>query len=168
MRELGLKTKELRLEEPHFSFLGQWHANLVYINRQKCVLFVNDKTLFNFIVPGLSRSDIRDLPNQFRLTLGCVLGAEELPDAVRERILSEYEDIGIGKSSDRSVLGSSNDIAFHYKHRILEAGGIHSWRVPEIIRELNRMPMQAIPRRFPIDQLRELYGLEVRRGHGTH
>ena len=169
LRELGLKRDDLTFEEPRFSFLGQWHANLIYINRQKAVLFVNDRTLFNFIIPGVSRAEIRDLANQFRHMLACILSEEGLPEAVKERILSEYEEVGVGKSSDRSVLGSSNDLAFHYKHRILEAGGIHSWRVPQIIRELNRMPMQAIPSKFPIDELRQLYGLELERhDFGVH
>jgi hypothetical protein len=161
LRELGLKEKGLRLEEPRFSFLGQWHANLIYINRQKTLLFVNDRTLFNFIIPGLSRAQIRDLPDQFRDMLACILSEEGLPNAVKERILTEYEEVGVSKSANRRVLGSSNDLAFHYKHRILNAGGIHSWRVPQIIRELNRMPMQAIPSKFPIDELRLLYGLEL-------
>ena len=169
LRELGLKDKDLRVEESRFSFLGQWHANLLYLNRQKTVLFVNDRTLFNFIIPGLSRAQIRDLPNQFRQMLACILSEEGIPGAVKERILAEYAEVAVGKSSDRSVLGSSNDLAFHYKHRILSAGGIHSWRVPQIIRELNRMPMQAIPSKFPIDELRQLYGLELERHRfGTH
>ena len=101
--------------------------------------------------------------------LSCVLADEGLPNSVRERILSEYEEIGVAKSSDRSVIGSSNEIAFHYQHRILEAGGIHSWRIPEIIRELNRLPLQALSHVFPIDELRHLYGVPVaRRGRGIH
>jgi hypothetical protein len=75
------------------------------------------------------------------------------------KILAEYEEIGITKSSSRSVLGSSNDIAFHYKYMIQEAGGVHSWRVPGIIHDLNRMPMQAIKYKFPIEELRNLYDI---------
>ena len=165
LRELGLKGKDPKPEEPRFSFFVQWHANLIYINRHKTVLFVNDRTLFNFKIAGISRAQIRDLSNQFREMLACILSAEGLPDAVKERILAEYAEVDVGKSSDRSVLGSSNELAFHYTHRILNAGGIHSWRIPQIIKELNRMPMQAIPGKFPIDELRQLYGLELERHH---
>jgi hypothetical protein len=139
--------------------LGQWHANLIYVDRRKTLLFVNDRTLFNFIIPDVTRVQIRQLPDQFRLMLSCVLADEAVPDDVRERILAEYEQIGFAKSSDRSVLGSSNDIAFHYKYQILDAGGIHSWQVPQIIRDLNRMPLQAIAYKFPIEELAQLYGL---------
>jgi hypothetical protein len=109
-------------------------------------------------VPDVTRAQIRDLPEQFRSMLSCVLVDEAVPDDARKRILEEYKELGFAKSSDRSVLGSSNDIAFHYKYQILGAGGVHSWRVPGIIRELNRMPMQAIKYKFPIEELAHLYG----------
>ena len=156
LKEMGLKAKDLSVEPP-FSFLGQWHANLIYINRRKTLLFVNDRTLFNFIVPDVTRSQIRELPEQFRLMLTRVLEEEAVPDDVRQRILEEYAQIGFAKSSDRSVLGSSNDIAFNYKYRILAEGSLQSWRVPEIIRKMNRMPMQAFKYAFPIEELARLY-----------
>ena len=156
-KEMGIKPNDLQQNEPRFSYLGQWHANLIYIDRRKTLLFVNDRTLFNFIVPGVTRAQIRELPEQFRSMLSCVLAEEAIPDDVRQRILAEYDELGVAKSTDRSVLGSSNDIAFHYKYQILEAGGIHSWRVPGIIRELNRMPLQAIKYKFPIQELVRLF-----------
>ena len=156
LKELGLKATDLSVEPP-FSFLGQWHANLIYIIRRKTLIFVNDRTLFNFIVPDVTRPQIRELTEQFCLMLSCVLAEEAVPDDVRQRILEEYAQIGFAKSLDRSVLGSCNDIAFRYKYRILEEG-IQSWRVPEIIRELNRMPMRAIQYACPIDEPARLYG----------
>ena len=158
LKEMGLKPKDLQDSESSRSFLGQWHANLIYIDRRKTVLFVNDRTLFNFIVPDMTRSQIRELPEHFRLMLSCVLADQAVPEEVRKRILKEYAEIGFAKSSDRSVMGSSNDIAFHYKYRIVDAGGIHSPQVPRIIRDLNRMPMQAIKYTFPIEELAHLYG----------
>ena len=62
-KEMGLKKTDLLEAEPHFSYLGSWHANLIHIDRRKCVLFVNDKTLFNFIAPDVYRTEIRNLNN---------------------------------------------------------------------------------------------------------
>ncbi len=50
-KEMGLKQSGLCTEEPRFLYLGPWHANLIHIDRRKCILFVNDNTLFNS-VPG--------------------------------------------------------------------------------------------------------------------
>jgi hypothetical protein len=161
LKEIGLKPSQLQQGEPDFSFLGQWHANLIYIDRRKSLIFVNDRTLMNFVVPGTTRAQIRELPDLFLSTLACVLSAEDVPGDTQAKVLAEYEEIGIAKSSSRSVLGSANDIAFHYKYSIEEAGGVHSWRIPEIIHDLNRMPMQAINYKFPIVEFRHLYDIAV-------
>ena len=153
-KEMGLKPSDLCAEEPRFSYLGPWHANLIYINRRKCLLFANDRTLFNFIVPDVSRENIRELEGLFTSYLSCILADEGFAEADRQRMLSEYDEIGFANTSSKSVLGSMNDLAFHYKYSILESGGVHSPAVPEIIRRLNRMPMSAIKEVFPIEALK--------------
>ncbi len=42
-----------------------------------------------------------------------------------------------------------------------DMGGVHSYAVPGIIRQLNRMPMQAISYKFPIEALRSMFSLGV-------
>lgn len=158
LREIGIKRNDLHCEPPAFQFLGPWHANLIHIDRRKTLLFVNDRTLFNFVVPDVGRAQIRELPMLFCSGLSCVLSNEDVPGEAKDRILAEYREIGLAKSADRSVLGSSNDLAFHYKYAILEAGGVHSWKVPDIIRQMNRMPLQAIKYKYPIDELSNMYG----------
>jgi len=159
LKEVGLKPAQLQHDDPLFSFLGQWHASLIYIDGRKSVLFVNDRTLFNFILPDVNRAQIRELPELFLSSLSCVISAEEFPDDVKGRILEEYEQLALAKSSNKSVLGSANDFAFHYKFSILDAGGVHSWKVPEIIHRLNRMPMKSIKYVFPIEEIKNLYGI---------
>jgi len=151
---MGLKPSDQCVDEPRFSYLGPWHANLIYINRRKCVLFANDRTLLNFIVPDVSRENIRELAELFTSYLSCILADEGFEETDRERIMSEYNEIGFANTSSKSVLGSMNDLAFHYKYSILESGGVHSPAVPEIIRQLNRMPMSAIKEVFPIEALK--------------
>jgi len=153
---MGLKKSDLAESEPTFSFLGSWHANLLHIDRRKCVLFVNDKTLFNFVVLDINRALIRELGKLFINHLSCVVASEGLPGKVQEAIKSEYQDLAYAGTNSKSVLGSMNDLAFHYEHHILSEGGIHSARIPEIIHKLNRMPMKALDC-YPIDVIRNLY-----------
>ncbi|MFW6303789.1 MAG: DUF6933 domain-containing protein [Candidatus Sumerlaeota bacterium] len=159
-KEMGLKPKDLETRESDNACLGQWHANLIYIDRRKTLLFVNDRTRFNFIVPDVPQARIRQLDDLFRFMLSCVLADEQVPDATREKILDEYSEIGFAKSSNRSVLGSINDLAFHYELHILREGGIHTPLVPQIIRNQNRLPMKAIEYGFPIEKLADLYGFK--------
>ena len=159
---MGLKQSDQCAEEPHVSYLGPWHANLIHIDRRKCVLFVNDKTLFNFIAADVSKAQIRELDKLFKGYLSCVLSDESFTEADRARILSEYDEVGYANTNSKSVLGSMNDLAFHYKYSILEAGGVHSYAVPDIIRRLNRMPMGSLKYVFPIEALRGLYQTKER------
>ena len=154
---MGLKKKDLDESEPKFSFLGSWHANLLHIDRRKCVLFVNDKTLFNFIAPDVTRAEIKNLNELFNGYLSCILSSEGISDAVREKIKQEYGEISYAGTSSKSVLGSMNDLAFHYKYLILSGGGVHCADVPDIIHKLNHMPMGAIEYKYSIDALKELY-----------
>jgi len=156
-KEMGLKKNELAESEPDFSFLGSWHANLLHIDRKKCVLFVNDKTLFNFIIPDVNRAQIKELSRLFSEYLSCVIASEGLSEKAQKSIKGEYQDIAYAGTNSKSVLGSMNDLAFHYKHHILSEGGIHSAMVPEIIHKLNHMPMGAIDYKYSINAIKSLY-----------
>jgi hypothetical protein len=156
-KEMGLKKPDLLDEEPRFSYLGSWHANLIHIDRRKCILFVNDKTLFNFIVPDVSRVKIKELSVLFKDCLRCVLAEEGISEPVKEKILLEYAEMGYANTNSKRVLGSMNDLAFHYKYHILDEGGVHSCAVPSIISRLNRMPMGALGYEYSIEALRAMY-----------
>ena len=43
-----------------------WYANLLWIERRKCVLFTNAGTLYCFLSPDVRAKEIRSLPALFR------------------------------------------------------------------------------------------------------
>ena len=157
---MGLKDADLFTGEIDDGRLGAWHANLIHILGKKCVLFVNDKTLFNFLVPGVNRANIRNLDQLFLGHLHPVLAQEGFDVKQRELVASEYQKVAYAKSNSKSVLGSMNDVAFHYENHICSAGSVHSAELPEIIQLLNQMPMSAIASKFPIAALRSHIALE--------
>ena len=100
----------------------------------------------------------------FESMFHCVLAHEGFSQGLIEKVLTEYSEIGIGKTNNRSVLGSVNDLAFHYEHNILEIGGPHSAEVPSIITRLNRMPMRSkVGYIWPIEELGKLFETATRR-----
>lgn len=158
-KEMGLKSADLVTDEIEESTLGSWHANLLFIDRRKCVLLVNDKTLFNFIIPNVNRKQIHQLDTLFRNFLQCVLAEEDFTEILRENIMQEYESIGFANTNNRSVMGSMNDLAFLYKLHIQDEGGVHNFMLSQIIHRLNHMPMGALEHNYAIESLRSLYGL---------
>ena len=153
-KEMGLKKNDIAEAEPGETLLGSWHANMISIDDKKCLLFVNDRTLFNFIVPDMTKAQIRGLSEIFKSMLACVLSAEGVSEGAKVKIMLEYESIQYGDTNSKSVLGSMNDLAFHYKHHIQSEGGVHSYAVPSIIKKLNRMPMGALKYVYPIEALK--------------
>jgi hypothetical protein len=156
-KEMGLTKASLTADAPADSRLGPWHANLMFIDRRKCVLFANDKTLFNFIAADVPRAHIRNLAELFKGYLACVLADEGFPGQIIKTIMAEYGDITYANTSSKSVLGSMNDLTVNYQYLILNAGGVHSPEVPAIIRQLNRMPMSAIGYGYAIEKLKALF-----------
>jgi hypothetical protein len=43
------------------SWLESWHANLVIIDRSKCLLVTNDESFYTLFIPGLKKSDFKNL-----------------------------------------------------------------------------------------------------------
>ena len=162
LQEMGQKKTDLKAREADPSMLGSWHANLIYIDRRKCLLFANDKTLFNFLIPDVPRRQIRELDKLFLGFLQCILSDEGFDQRIKDTIQSEYRELGYAKTDSKSVLGSMNDLAFHYKLHIQSEGGICHCNLPEVIHKMNRMPMSAIGQVYPIDELKKLYGIDTK------
>ena len=132
-KEMGLKKAGLHEEEPSSSCLGSWHANLIHIDRRKCVLFVNDRTLFNFIAPDVGRAQIKELDTLFREYLQCVLAEEGVPESAKQQIDAEYSEVAYANTKSKSVLGSMNDIALHYSKNITDRQRVITARVFVIV-----------------------------------
>ncbi len=151
---MGLSAGGLCNDDPDDSILGSWHANLIFIDRKKCILFVNDKTLFNFLIPDLPRELIQNISPIFVQFLTATLVEEDFPRWFIDKVLGKNEKLSFGNTNSKKILGVMNDLAFHYEFRILEAGGVHSPYVPSIISKLNRMPMGPLKYAYSVDTLR--------------
>lgn len=150
--------KELRVrpsvEEPKSGYVGDWHANLLRVERRKCVLFTHSDTLYSIVVFGLKRADFDRLDEIFRQSLFRRLRIEGFLQIQIEKALDEYETIYFAKTNNRSVLGSMNDLACHMAAHISAAGGIRHLGVDALNDLLNRIPMGALNYRYSIEALK--------------
>jgi hypothetical protein len=121
--------------------LGDWYANLLFIERKKCVLFVNEKTRFCFLMPDLKRVHIKNLAVVFRDGLFGALLSEGYPAPMIEHIISEYDTLGYGKATDRTVLGSMTEYAKTYDYWIASEGGLARCDLKAINKKMNDMLM---------------------------
>jgi hypothetical protein len=137
-------------------FFGPWHANLIRIERRKCVLFTNDRTLYSFLVPGVKKKD--DFHDLFLLNLNSNLAVEGLRQGEILKALDEYSEIAIAPTSNRSVLGSMNDLGYQVEYLVSQAGGLERGDMLTINMMLNRIPMGALKYRYAIEKVYELFG----------
>jgi pentose-5-phosphate-3-epimerase len=71
-----------------------------------------------------------------------------------EAVLDEHRDIQYGKTNNRRVLGSMNDLTFQLKCHIKMDGGIKATNIPELNYKLNRTILSLNNYQRPIDMLR--------------
>jgi hypothetical protein len=155
MKELGVVPSTVTESGGN---LVSWHANLLRLERRKCVLFTNDTTLYSIFVPGLRKPQFRGIADVFGQALFRSLRLAEFTQTQIEAALGECGgvDLQIAKTNDRLVLGSMNDLAYQIEWMISSQGGLERCAVDDINQRLNRIPMSAIkPHTYSVDALRD-------------
>jgi len=150
-----LKIKPLDSIQSSDNF-GSWHANILRVDRRKCVLFTHDKSLYTFLVPGLTKPHFQKFKEVFRQNLFKCLLAENLPQIHIEIFLGNIKEIEICKTNNRRVLGSMNDLALQLKYQIENEGGLLKTDISKLNRDLNRIPMSAIEEIYSIYEVKRL------------
>ena len=67
--------------------LGNWYANLIRIDRRKCLLFTNEKTLYSFLIANVLKKNIKNIEEKFLINLSMILQAEGFRFEVINRVL---------------------------------------------------------------------------------
>ncbi len=123
--------------------MGSWHANLLRVDRRKCILFTHDATLYSFLVPGLKKPQFENLIEVFGQNLFKNLIFENFPQNQIESVLYEHREIIIAKTNNRSVLGSMTDLSFQLKYRIAAMGGLVNIDLAELNQGVNYHPLKG-------------------------
>lgn len=152
LRELGIRVG-LRDLPASSGALDTWFANLLRIDRRKCLLFTNAQTLYSFVVPGIRRSDLTDLSGLFLINLARSLETEGL--SINDLTGFDTGPAVITRTNSRSVLGSMNELAYLCEGDILSSGGLGNCDLDDVHRRLNRVPLSAIGYDYAIERLRE-------------
>jgi hypothetical protein len=144
--------------------LGNWYANLIRIDRKKCLLFTNEKTLYSFLIPNVLKKNIRNIEEEFLINLSFNLQAEGFSLEVVKLVMQEYTEIGIAKTASKTVIGAMTQLMFEYEVLIEMKEGLENVKVLEMNKHINRSLMRGSRHLHPIEMLQELLtGVEVPR-----
>jgi hypothetical protein len=132
--------------------LGDWYANLLFLQHQHLVLCTSERSLLSVIVPA---KDPQRLPLRLRdaaQSLFRELGYHS--DAIAAE-MGAMAELAVGKTANRSVLGSMNDIVHHCRWH---AANRPTLRIRSLELELAEMPSLILDCTFPREQTALLLG----------
>jgi hypothetical protein len=88
--------------------LGDWYANLLFTRHQRLIVCVSERSLLPVIVAAKDRSSFS---SRFREGVRSVLWTIDVSTDALNHELQEMVDVSIGRTANRSVFGSLNELA---------------------------------------------------------
>jgi hypothetical protein len=136
--------------------LDEWYANLLWIDRRKCLLFTNAHTLYTCLAVDVRKPQLASLLQLFSATLAPVMLADSFtPDEIR-RVLHSLGDLHLDRTDSRSILGCMNDFTRMIRYIIEDNGGLSYSDPVELSVFCNKTPIGAPNYKFPARALRAL------------
>lgn len=108
LKDMKVTPVELYETNPLFS----WHVNILQL-RRKHIIFVNDASRLSLVISGIRSNQSIKLKETFIKEMKEYLLLEGLSKNVVNQYLLEAGEIGIGKTNDRSVIGTMTEMSFY-------------------------------------------------------
>jgi len=139
-------TPPIELDQSNTLF--NWHVNILQL-RKKHIMFVNDQSRLCLIVEGIRSGQLSKLQEKFSVELREYLQLEGLKRSHIEQYFLEAGEFVIGKTDNRSVIGTMTEMSFlsaevDFEHTY----DLSSW--------LNNMMYKPIDYEEPIKVFKEL------------
>jgi hypothetical protein len=114
-----------------------WYANLLWLDRRKCLLITQADTLFSLFISDIRVADLRR-PFERHIVdlLTDALLDENLPSDTLGRL--EPSELRIAKTASKHVLGVMNQMGFEIQWAIDKASGLWNVDVDDLNRYLRR------------------------------
>ncbi len=153
LKLLGREAIQIAREDDSEESDLDWYVNLFYAEGRKCLIFTNVGTLASFVALNIRKRDIEDLPSFFRGRYRDFLGSLEATAEQIEHELESFQNLSIGKSSNRFVLGCMTDFVRQARHDVDRWGGVESADPFAIDAAMVTCPMGHKNLLIPIDEL---------------
>jgi hypothetical protein len=162
LKEIGITKSDIAEDESQVSLLGDWYANLFFLFRKKNIIFTNTRTLYTVIAFEVKRAQIKNIGEIFRRELEKALLDEDFDGAIIQRIINDYEEVQIGKTKDKSVLGVMVEHVKNVRWMIEERESEwNSHNLSEVIKQLNRTPLLTKEFTYSIEELGRVLGIKI-------
>lgn len=102
--------------------LGDWHGNLLTIQRRQCVLLVHDQTRFPVFIPALTKPDFRALNDRFADAFMNTLLKCDADEQQMDTARGLLRPLLVDSHCNRSVQGTMNRMAFEIENMLIYKG----------------------------------------------
>lgn len=110
-----LKVPGQVADRPPSTRLGDWYANLLRVGSRQLILATSERSLLTVYVAAKQPAT---LPDRLRLAVAQLLEQLGMPAYMIATEIAEMTNINIGRTQDRRVLGTMNDLAFQARWRL--------------------------------------------------
>ena len=130
-----------------------WYANLIWIDRRKCLLVVHADTLFPVFVADVRKPQLANFGQYIAGTVATALADEGLAADCLGPI--GPAQVPVARTASRSVLGVMNDMASMSQRIAEQAGGITRLDVEDLNAFLRRTPYRRDGYFRPVEAARQ-------------
>ena len=145
-----LKHKAATDAPPSTTRLGDWYANLLYVNQKQLALLVSERSLLAVLIPA---RELANLPASLTSAFTELMGAMGAPRKAMEVEVARMQELSFGPTANRSVLGSMNDMIFAVKFLLSHSP---EKRLIDLAIDLGETPYSALKYKYPRDVAVEL------------
>jgi hypothetical protein len=144
-----LRVRPAPDEPKSTTLLGDWYANLLFQPGPQLVLLLSQRTLLPIVIQAAPAASIT---TRFPAAVADVLGALGIPAPAVEAELREMQDVRIGKTNSRQILGSMADFTY-----MLGTHLEHGRPLTDVSHRLAHTPCDPIGMKYPADIVREVF-----------
>jgi hypothetical protein len=116
---------------------SDWYANLLWVERRKCLLVTHAGTLFSAFAPDVRSSQLRPFGEFVVPLIRQQLIIEGLPVDLFGSL--DRLDVHLGKTASRSILGCMNDMVSYIESDVAISGGLARCDVTALNKALRRV-----------------------------
>lgn len=116
--------------------VDDWYANVLTIDRRKCLLMVHADTLFAVLDSDVRVAQFNDRGLYAATLVVDALASEGLAGTVLGP--TDPSSVRVAKTASRRVLGHMNEMAFEVEHLVASSGGLALTDVDDVNRRLRR------------------------------
>lgn len=129
--------------------INQWTANLITLNRRKCLILMNHQTGLNLTLFGLRKQQFDHLDSVIKGSLRQLLQTLDVDPGIIEKMEKESNEIVYTKTSDRQIRGMMNEMKMMVEAKI-EGQSFEEIDAVDINIHLNEFEFSSLKHTTPI------------------